>query len=46
MSGEGPLADHIRNLHLLAITRHLASRSFPLLDTTQFRRKGLQMKLF
>lgn len=46
MRGEGALAEHIRTLHSVACKRYLDGRSFPKLDLSQFRKEGLQMKLF
>ncbi|GAB3494884.1 PA0069 family radical SAM protein [Spirosoma knui] len=45
MSGEGQVADYIRQLHRMAFHNHLSERSFPALDTSKFRR-GNQLNLF
>ncbi len=45
MRGEGPYAEHIRNLHQLSVQRYLQGRKLPDYDTTQFIRNG-QLNLF
>ncbi|MPR32084.1 PA0069 family radical SAM protein [Salmonirosea aquatica] len=46
MIGEGPIAEYIRGLHTVARKKYLRGRGFPRYDLSQFRREGLQMKLF
>ncbi|MBC7892427.1 MAG: PA0069 family radical SAM protein [Sphingobacteriaceae bacterium] len=46
MMGEGPLADHIAQLHRLSRNKFMAGREMPKYDLTQFRRDGMQFKLF
>ncbi len=46
MRGEGALSEHIRTLHAVACARYFGGRTFPKLDRTQFRKEGMQMKLF
>ncbi|GAB3557409.1 PA0069 family radical SAM protein [Spirosoma fluminis] len=45
MSGEGQVADYIRQLHRMACHNYLSGRSLPALDTSKFRR-GNQLNLF
>ncbi|MCY7350389.1 MAG: PA0069 family radical SAM protein [Cytophagaceae bacterium] len=46
MMGEGKLAENIAQLHALARRKYMAGREMPNYDLTQFRREGLQFKLF
>ncbi len=46
MMGEGKIAEHIRQLHRISCNRFLANRAMPPYDLTQFRKDGMQMKLF
>jgi len=46
MTGEGPMAEHIRALHTVACAKYFKGRRFPKYDLTQFRREGMQLKLF
>lgn len=46
MTGEGPMAEHIRMLHTVGCSRYLSGRAFPAYNLSHFRREGMQMKLF
>jgi DNA repair photolyase len=46
MMGEGPLAEHIAQLHAVSRKKFMAGREMPKYDLTQFRRVGMQFKLF
>ncbi|MFC5408882.1 PA0069 family radical SAM protein [Larkinella bovis] len=45
MSGEGKMAEQIRQLHRIAVRKYLPTEGFPPLDTSRFLRKG-QLSLF
>jgi DNA repair photolyase len=44
--GEGPVAEHIRQVHQLARRKYLAGRTMPPFDLTRFQREPEQLGLF
>ncbi|WP_420155460.1 PA0069 family radical SAM protein [Siphonobacter sp.] len=46
MMGQGNIAEHIHQLHRISRQRYMPNRQMPAYDLTQFRREGMQMKLF
>ncbi|OZI09507.1 radical SAM protein [Siphonobacter sp. BAB-5385] len=46
MMGQGKIAEHIHQLHRISRQRYMPNRQMPAYDLTQFRREGMQMKLF
>ncbi|MBO9638319.1 MAG: PA0069 family radical SAM protein [Siphonobacter aquaeclarae] len=46
IKGEGRIAEHIQQLHRISRLRFLKDRQMPAYDLTQFRKEGMQMRLF